>query len=200
MIELKDKEPFANGKRGMISTAIWKGKKVAVKEKNPKSEAIHRIWNEGEMLEILNKEGIGPKLVYHDEDQLIYEFVEGVLFEEWLMTSDRKKILDVIKELFDQCFRIDQLGINKLEMTNPYKHILITDENKPVMIDFERAKRSITPKNVTQFVNYITCARMTALLGKKQIVIDKDRVRRLCVYYREGPGSDILSDILKAVS
>jgi predicted Ser/Thr protein kinase len=42
-------------------------------------------------------------------------------------------------------------------MNNPYKHIYFFNK-KPMMIDFERAKSSQKPRNVSQFCQYI-CSR-----------------------------------------
>ena len=49
---------------------------------------------------------------------------------------------------------MDVLKINKKELTNPYKHILI-NKNKVTMIDFERCHEVEKGKNVTQFCEYL---------------------------------------------
>ena len=60
---LKNKRYFMKGKRGYIYTALYNNKKVAIKEKNPKSKAVSRIANEALWLRELNNYGIGPKLI-----------------------------------------------------------------------------------------------------------------------------------------
>ncbi|NOZ80606.1 MAG: hypothetical protein GXP63_02940 [DPANN group archaeon] len=187
MIECKDKAVFARGKRGIISTATWKGKKVAIKEKNPRSTAIHRIRHEGNMLVLLNSHKIGPRLLASDELQLVYLFVEGEPIEAYLARADRKHIIRVLAAVYDQCRTMDLLHINKLEMTNPFKHILVTREHDPVLIDFERAKRSLRPRNVTQFAQYLMSRKIGRLLQEKGITLTKEDLIRACESYSRDP-------------
>jgi len=61
-------EKFATGKRGIIYVGELNNKKVAVKAKNPDSLAKNTIENEIKWLKVLNKKGIGPKLIRSDKD------------------------------------------------------------------------------------------------------------------------------------
>ena len=130
-------EIFAKGKRGII----YKKGDVCIKKKNPRS-AVDTLLNEAHYLMQLNKEGIGPGFIKYKKGSLYREFVEGVRIEEFLEQADKKKIIDVLKQVLEQCRKMDLLGVNKTELTNPYKDILITKKNKAVMIDFERCKES----------------------------------------------------------
>ena len=75
---------FSKGKRGFIFIGNYKKKKIAIKIKNPKSEAISRIENEANFLKVLNKKNIGPRLLFHEKDFLVYEFADGITFAEFL--------------------------------------------------------------------------------------------------------------------
>ena len=135
-MEIK-KEPFAKGKRGIVYTSVYKGKKIAIKSKNPESTAIARIEIEADFLKKLNKEGIGPRFIFFNNDELGMEFIEGELIEKYIESQPRKKIINVLKDIFEQLYRMDELRINKAEMHRPVKHIIIRG-NKPILIDFER--------------------------------------------------------------
>ncbi len=135
-------EYLAKGKRSRVYVGIYRGKKVVVKKS--KRAKIEAKW-----LKILNKYKIGPKFVSVGRDELIYEFVEGVRILDY-----KGDIKIIIKKVLDKCRKLDKLKINKKEMANPYKHILI--KNKQVkMIDFERCHYTDKPKNVTQFCQFI---------------------------------------------
>ena len=58
-----------------------------------------------------------------------------------------------------------------MELTNPYKHILIKN-SKAKMIDFERCYKTENPKNVTQFSEYLMRKRLVP--RKKFILILKE--------------------------
>lgn len=179
--DYKMKQLYAKGKRGLVYTADYKGKKIAIKIKNPKSTAIARIEIEAKFLKKLNKHGIGPKFIFFKNNQLGMEFIHGELFQDYIQKNDKKKIIKVIRDIFEQLYTMDKLGINKEEMHHPVKHIII-NKNKPYLIDFERCHYSQKPKNVTQFVQYI--ARLSELLKEKGIFIDKEKISRAARDYK----------------
>lgn len=146
---------LAKGKRGVVYLVACNGKKAVIKEKRPESTAINAIENEAHWLRILNKHGIGPKFRSFKDNKLIMEYVEGELFLDWLAHQKSKfMIKKCIKEILKQCYIMDRLGIEKKEMHRPVKHLIIRN-SKPVMIDFERCRRTLKPSNVTQFCQYL---------------------------------------------
>lgn len=140
---------FSKGKRSKVYTAFYKNKKVIVKY-------TKRVKTEVKWLKFLKKLNFVPKLIYHDEEKLVYYFIDGITIEEYLK---KKNIKPVLKQILRQCYELDKLKINKLELTNPYKHILIKN-SKAKMIDFERCYKTLKPKNVTQFVEYLMRKRI----------------------------------------
>lgn len=165
---------LAHGKRGMVFTGKYKGKKIAVKVKKKSSEAIDRIKNEILWLERLNKVGIGPKLLFHNENYLAYEYVHGEFITDFIAKNSKTKVKKVLKNVFDQCFIMDELRINKEEMHRPLKHILV-DYPDVRMIDFERVYYTFNPHNVTQFVQFVS----------NILKLDKKKMRVLSQRYKQ---------------
>ena len=172
---------FSQGKRGRIFTGYIGKKKAGIKIKRAGSTALNTVSNEIRILKILNKEGIGPELLLYGDDFLAYSFVEGKFILDFIQDADRNSIIDVVKEVFRQCSAMDRLGINKFEMQHPVKHIIVGE--KTVLIDFERARFSPNPKNVTQFCDFLI--RIRKHLGEKDITVDKNRLIRLAKGYKE---------------
>lgn len=143
-MRIENLEFLAKGKRSKVYAGFLKKKKVAVKISN-------RAKIEGNWLRLLNKKGIGSRLIKVEKDKLIYEFVDGKRIGDCLKNKDAKII---IKKVLKQCRILDKLKINKKELVNPYKHILI-NKNKVIMIDFERCHKVKKGKNVTQFCEYL---------------------------------------------
>jgi len=138
---------FDKGKRGFIFRFKKDKKDYSLKIKRPDSEAIERLKNEAKYLKILNKYGIGPKLVSKGKDYIVYEFVDGKLLKDIKLNKEQTK------EILRQCFILDKLKLNKMEMHHPLKHIII---NKKInLIDFERTYKTEKPKNVTQFLQFL---------------------------------------------
>jgi len=65
-----------------------------------------------------------------------------------------KNIKSICKKVFEQCFQLDLLHVNKQEMTRPYKHVIVKDK-RIALIDFERARKVEEAHNVTQFCQFV---------------------------------------------
>jgi HemK-related putative methylase len=190
---VKDIAYLAKGKRGVVYTGKYKNKKIAIKTKRKESEAVGRIQNEIKFLKILNKHRIGPKLVMHNKNWLAYEFVPGEFIRDWIPNAKKKDLKRVFKAVFNKCFKMDQLGINKEEMHHPVKHVIIGKSAK--LIDFERARKTKDPKNVSQFCQFVMSLR--PVLAKKGMKVDKKRLIELSKKYKKSFSRQDFNAILK---
>ena len=177
-------ETAYKGRRGIVSVDYINGLKVAVKTKRPESQAVNALKNEANWLKILNKHRIGPKLISFKDGKLITEFIDGELFDNLIRKNKDKNL---IKEIFNQCYIMDKLNVNKFEMHNPVKHIIITKENKPIMIDFERCKFTQKPKNVTQFCQYLL---------KFNFNVDRNKLEGLMKEYKKDYDRKVFDEIV----
>ncbi len=143
---------IGKGKRGIVRRGTYGTLDVAIKIVNPKSEAICRIENEGNWLKKLNKKKIGPKFYFLNASMLVMGYLEGVHLEKFMKKSDRTK--DVLKSILQQCRSMDKMHVDKNEMHRITKNCIVVNNN-PVLIDFERCRYSIKPKNVTQFCQFL---------------------------------------------
>ncbi len=185
---------YAKGKRGII----YKQGDTCIKEHNP-SAAVNTIRKEADWLKRLNKHRIGPRFIKYEHGKLHRRFVKGTHIKDFLdEEEDKKKIISVLKQVLDQCRKMDELGINKKELTNPCKDIIITWDNKAVMIDFERCYKTSKPKNTTQFLQYI--ARNKELLESRGLSVDKKRLISLGRDYKTNPGNITFSKIIRFIS
>lgn len=189
---LKNLEYFTKGHRGILFKCDYKGKKAVIKAKLPESEAIGRMENEGKWLKILNKKGIGPKLFFANKDFFVYEYIPGPFIIKGLEKLDKKATIKILKSVFDQMFILDKLNVDKEEMHHPYKHVIITKNDKPVLVDFERCHKTLKPKNVTQFCQ---CISSMSKINKK-IKINREKIIKLAQQYKKNQNKENL-EILK---
>lgn len=171
------------GKRGIVLKAKIDDKFVAIKMVRPESNAINTIFLEAKNLRQVNKLNIGPNFIESTDNFVVMEFIDGVLIKEWIEKSTRDEILGMFSVLFHQLFQMDKAGINKFEMTNPHKHIIVTEEFMPVMIDFERARNTIKPKNITQFAQYLTSLNILPILQSKGILNNPEKFKEAIINY-----------------
>lgn len=194
------KEFLAKGKRGHVYTykSTIDGKEVCVKELNPDTEANNVIHNEAKFLKMVNEQGIGPTLLKEEDDRVIMEFIQGERILDFFERSDKSGIVKVIKDSLEQARKLDKMGINKYELTNPYKHIIVHYE-KPIMIDFERCKEVENPKNVTQLVQFLTSGRVKNILKDKKINLDTEDLRELARKYKKKYDKKHFDEIKKEI-
>lgn len=199
---------FTHGQRGDIFIGEHKNKKIAIKARREESRAEKRLPNEAKWLRLLNRQNIGPKLLFFGKvsgkDYLACRFAEGKFILDFIREKEEKNkndsciIRKVIVSVLKQCFLLDRLGANKEEMHRPLKHIIIRRDNQPVLIDFERSHKTSKPHNVTQFAEFI--ARIARELKKKGIKVNPNELRMLAGEYKKSFSEDSLENIIKAVS
>lgn len=181
---IKNIKKLAKGHRGLIFVGE-KTKKVAIKIQRQDIEAKNTVNNEVKQLKILNKHGIGPKLLFSGKDYFVYEFVPGDFVMNFFRKSNKKEILVILKKVFEQMFVMDKLKLNKEEMHHPLKHIIIGKNKIPVLIDFERCKPAKKPHNVTQFCQFIVSGTLKKeIFEKKGIKINRERILDLAKEYK----------------
>ena len=145
---------FSHGKRSIIYIFKKGTKNYVIKTKKQGIGAEDPISNEAKFLKLLNRYKIGPKYLTSGKNYVVYEFIKGKFFVDWIKTNKEREIKNIIKKILLQCRIMDKLKINKKEFHKPIKHIIIS-KNKAVMIDFERCYHTEKPKNVTQFCQFL---------------------------------------------
>ena len=172
---------IAKGHRGIVYLCTYKNKKAVKKVEKDDILTVNRTQNEVFWLKKLNKYKIGPKLYFSENNYLIEEYIEGKRIIDYLKNS--KNPIRIILEVLRQCRIMDKLKIDKKEMTNPYKHIIIN--KKVVMIDFERARFSLKPSNVTAFFSFLTSQKISKILNEKNINVNKENLKLLLQKYKK---------------
>lgn len=189
---------FAQGNRGIVYKGMIGKTQVGIKVKKPTSSAIDRMVNEAYWLPRVNEIGIGPKYIFHSEDMVVYEFVEGVYMKDWLPQASSETTKAMLLELLLQARKLDKLGVDKAEMLRPFKNLIIG--KKPVFIDFERMRRVLQPKNVTQFCQYLTSNHSLDLLLDKGISIDSEALRSAAAAYKSDQSDENFKRLLSTTN
>lgn len=178
--EISLKKILGEGKRGLV----YEDKGIAVKVSNSKTNTLKF---EAEVLKKINKLGIGPRFISFKENRLSMDVVKGIRIMDYLRVNSKKNILIVLKKVFNQLRSLDEHNIDKKEMNNPYKHIIVKGVN-PVLIDFERARFSKHPQNITQFCQFLQSKKIKKILNKKKINID---FKDLPFKYKKNPSKKL---------
>ena len=190
---LRESNTNATGTRGRIRTVVIDDNIVAIKTALDDAPPT-MVRNEATYNDVANGVGVGPDLYYFDEEQdaLFREFVTGFHFDDWLQYQVfmDNPVRGPLRTIYDQCFRLDQRGLHRPELSRPHDDIIIS-YGKPVIIDFERCGFREHPTNVLHFTECLLRKRYASLLDVRGRDEKKKALRDTCKAYKEGGGRPV---------
>ena len=149
------------------------------------------MFHEGEMLQRANAIDVGPKLLEISENFLLMELVEGTHFPEWIESVEGReihlRIRMVLEDVLEQCYRLDESGLDHGELSKAPKHIIVDADDLPYLIDFESASINRRVSNVTSVCQYLFLGSQIADKVKDKLgkVNEKELINVLRNYKRE---------------
>lgn len=140
---------------GIVVIAHVNGERAAIKilrQDGGRSDLLH----EAKMLSKANSVYVGPRLIAASKNFILMQLIDGSIFPNWLETSpDPSAIKRVLREALEQCFRLDEVGLDHGELNKAPKHLLIDLAEKPFILDFETASIERRTANVTSMSQYL---------------------------------------------
>ncbi len=132
----------------------------------------------------LQQESFVPKMFLYEDNFIVCEKIEGELIVDFFENCKSKELLiKILNKILDATIRLDEFGINKFEMINPYKHIYILDSEEIKFIDFERCIYTDKPKNTTQVLEFFR--RHSKQLSRNKIKIDENKIFSISKKYKK---------------
>ena len=187
-VELGLDRAIGKGNTSIIFLGNYENKKVSIKIERSDSERKGSLKKEAYYLIKANGHGVGPKIYGYDDNYIIMEYIEGDLLIEGKF--NREDIFDITR----QCNVLDIAGINHRQIQGG-KHIICGEKN--VIIDFEKAHLSNSPKNVTSFLSMCFLSDCLVRERIKEIFdFQEDFIKTLLKEYK--PNSNI-GDLIKNI-
>ncbi len=151
-------EVLGKGVAGIVIVGMMRGQRVALKVRREDSRRDSLV-KEGEMLQLANQVGIGPKFAGATRDVLVMELVHGDTLPRWLEQTggrgQRARVRTTFLDMLHQCSTLDSAGIDHGELSRAHKNILVMASGKPCILDFESAGVSRRASNLTSLVQYL---------------------------------------------
>jgi len=142
---------LGKGYVGVVVVAKKNNKEIALKIRRTDSQR-KGMKNEALLLKIVNSVNVGPKIFDVSKNFLVMEYLEGEKFSDWMDSlkgsGSVKKLKSTIRDILEDCYRLDQIGFDHGEISNISKHIIV-GKNKATLIDFESSSTQRKPSNVT---------------------------------------------------
>ncbi len=157
------------------------------------------MQHEAVILRRANLLNVGPGFVAVSKNFLVTEFVNGLLFPEWLETrKSRGLVKRVVRDVLEQCFRLDQAHIDHGELSYAPRHLIVDRRDRPFIVDFETASLRRRPSNVTSvsqflFLSGAVGVNVEKILGKVPGEKLIDALRK----YKHGRSRETFEQILR---
>ena len=174
---------------GIVVLAHTDSGKAALKIRRVDADR-KEMSHEAEMLTKANATNVGPEMFQTSENFLLMELIDGTHFPEWLESPEEKaglRVRLVLRDVLEQCYRLDEAGLDHGELSNASKHILVDAPDQPFLVDFETASTSRRVSNVTSVCQYLLLGSQIADKVKEKLYkVDTERlIQKLRAYKRE---------------
>lgn len=194
---------LGKGYVGIVVVAYTEFGKAALKIRRVDADR-KEMYHEGEMLERANATNVGPKLYATSENFLLMELIAGKHFPEWIDSLEEKDyflVKTIVKNVLEQCYRLDEIGLDHGELSRAQKHIIVDEKNVPHLIDFETASINRRVSNVTSVCQYFF---LGSQIKKKVIDIvkkfDKKELIDMLRVYKKKQKKENFKKILEIVT
>ena len=191
---------LGKGYVGIVVLAKRKNKLVAVKIRRTDSQR-KEMKSEAKLLEIANSSKVGPRLITSSKNFIIMEYLNGKKIGEWINELKGKgstaKLKSVIRKTLEDCYNLDEVGLDHGELSNISKHVIIS-KSKSTIIDFESSSTNRKVSNVTSATQGIFIGSGISKSIKKIYQIPpKEKMVEVLREYKHNPTRQNFDEILK---
>jgi len=196
-----DMSVLGKGCVGIVVVAYTEKGKVALKIR--RMDAYRSgMQHEAEMLKKANTIKVGPKLLGASENFLLMQFVRGHLLFQWMTMlkgrGTRSRIQKALRDILEQCWRLDKIGLDHGELSKAPKHIIIDEEDKAHIVDFETASVNRRVSNVTSMCQYLFIGSEVAKIVKRKLAdVNQKKLIITLRKYKENPNRKIFEKIFE---
>ncbi|HMK95690.1 MAG TPA: hypothetical protein VK536_09875 [Candidatus Limnocylindrales bacterium] len=162
---------------GVVVVGHLNGQRVAVKIRRVDADRAD-LLHEARMMSVANSINVAPRLTGASKNFLITQLIDGELLPNWLKTNkDAAAVKRVLGEVLEQCFSLDQAGLDHGELSEAPKHLLVDKAQKPFIVDFETASVERKAANVTAVCQYLFAGNSSAAKTLAEILGERNKLK-----------------------
>ena len=193
---------LGKGYVGVVVIAHVRGEKLALKMRRVDADRID-LKHEAEMLQKANAINVGPKFIAVSKNFLLSQLIDGDLLADWLEKHREMELIrKVLVDILEQCWRLDEIGLDHGELSKAPKHLLVGKADKPFIVDFETASVERKVINVTSVCQFLFMGNSTAakLIAETQGERNRTELIQALKSYKKKRNRNNFEALLKAVS
>jgi putative serine/threonine protein kinase len=193
---------LGKGHVGVVVGCLWKGRRAALKIRRTDT-ARASLEREGEVLREANLWNIGPLLHDSSPNFLVMEELHGRSLIEWLegaktLTGD--EFMEVLANICAQARLLDIAGIDHRELSDPRRHVVIQDDRRARLLDFETASTGGRRRNVNSLLQYLTLSNAFGPVILSRLGANREDVLGALKAYGRDPSAESYSRIMRAMN
>jgi putative serine/threonine protein kinase len=152
---------------GIVVVAYRNGERVALKIRRADADRAS-MQREAELLGRANMVDVGPKLLGFSKDFLIMQFIGGELLPRWLeKRTGKTRTRRVLRDVLEQCWRLDVAGLDHGELSHAPRHLIVAEDDKASIVDFETASLNRRLANVTSVCQFLFIGQFACRVAKR---------------------------------
>jgi putative serine/threonine protein kinase len=178
---------LGKGYVGLVIIAYLNRQRIALKIRRIDADRAD-LLHEAKMLTKANTANVGPTFIGASKNFLLMQLIDGDLLPAWLETHKDKVLMQkVLGEVLENCYRLDELGLDHGELSKAPKHVIIDQQHKPFIVDFETASVMRKPANLPAICHFLftsigeTAREIAEILGQRK----KDEVIKAIQEYKK---------------
>lgn len=185
----------------LVVKTLMKGKLAALKIRRVDSH-VKTLLKEAKHQEIANSIGIGAKLYLFSEDFIVMEFIDGTHIDRFIHQAPKDRIMVVIKDLLEQCRRLDLAGLDHGELSRARRHVIVS-HLRPVIIDFGSSSMQRRPSNIPSIFSFLFLSKteLSRLLHQKlDISFSREEAIRIIHEYKRSLSNESFERMLELIA
>ncbi|MDI9609650.1 MAG: hypothetical protein QFX34_05150 [Candidatus Verstraetearchaeota archaeon] len=191
-LEVGDARLIGKGCTSVVCIGMIGDRQVALKIRRSDSSR-ESLEAEASNLEFANSCGVGPRLFGARKNAIAMEHIRGQNFVRWLEGKPHTEaVRRAVVDILGQCLSLDMNGLDHGELSEAKKHIIINEDGKACIIDFESASRSRKRRNLTSVVSYLFFKESVSRLLAMHINWDKKVLTDIMKGYKADPSERVL--------
>ena len=192
---------LGKGYAGVVVLGKMGRKKVAVKIRRNDSPRKN-LEKEAELLKIVNKHKIGPKLISSSKNFLVMEYLDGEKIGDWVdglkKNGKSSQLKLIIKKVLEDCYSLDRIGLDHGELSNLSKHVIVG--KKTTIIDFESSSMNRKVSNVTSATQALCIGSGIAkIIGRIHKIPKKQKLITALRRYKQEETRDSFENLLSVL-
>jgi len=159
---------------GIVIIANLDGQRVALKIRRVDADRLG-LQHEAQMLAKANSVQVGPRLMGVSKNFLLMQLIDGNLLPNWLDAHKEKELVrSVLTGILEQCWRLDNIGLDHGELSKAPKHLIVDKAQKPFIVDFETASVNRKPANVTSVCQFLFTSRGAVVRAVAEVLGERN--------------------------